>query len=801
MYLSIKFRQLSGMMLATALTASTLAATYYVDSKFQGESPTGESWLSAFPSLQMAIEAASTNGPGQIWVKAGVYKPEGISKSATFSLPPNVEIYGGFRGNETKVEERNAKANRTVLTGDIGRIGSIADNSYHVITAAENCRIDSFIISRGNADSIAENRFGGGLLILPESKGVVVANCTFEKNSAEMGGAIHLSGGELTITNTTFYSNSGDSGGALAIQGAANVQILESIFSSNFAPKGGGAISITEESRSRISGTSFLYNSTDGLGGGLRAEAGKNRPVGLKISDCTFNGNSAGADGGALAFIGPFFPVVENSSFESNFSTGGAGAIANTSGTTAAILNATFAKNRGRKGSENIGFDAMSRVVKTQEEADQLAQAAQEAFQPLEPVKVPEAAPVQKKRKLADVFVYNSADHTKLKLRSTVARADYTVFVFGDLTDNSFIEQYRTIEAAARDYYPKGIRFYYIYRNLKHPENNGYIKAFDIRERARQSQLAKELLNTAVPWLYDEMDNQTAKALVRNKDAAVFIFSKEGEEFYAGALSDTETFRGVLKNLAGDIAQPFNIDSLPEPGLKPINIPLSTVTSLPQTNPRSDKFIPLQTTPGDSRMPYYVKARVEGNQELLESGNGKLYLGFYIDPLYNVEWNNLADPLKYTITCSKGVVAPSINTAPRVTSTATDSEPRGFILQARQLDLNQPMNMEITYSVYTTAKRTVEVTQQYAIYLTKDTFGGQAFGRQIPLPKTETDSKKGSANNSAFRAILRRYDLDRNRKLTKDEAIGKLQAEFQYIDLNRDDEISEKEFMDYRNQK
>jgi hypothetical protein len=800
MYLSTKFRQLSVILLATALTASTLAATYYVDSKFQGDSPTGDSWLSAFPSLQMAIDAASTNSPAQIWVKAGIYKPEGISKSATFNLPTDVEIYGGFRGNESLVEERNAKANRTVLTGDIGRVGSISDNSYHVITAAENCRIDSFIISRGNADSIAENRFGGGLLILPESKGVVVANCTFEKNSAEMGGAIHLTGGTLTITNTTFYSNSGESGGAVAIEGAANVQIIDSIFSSNFAPKGGGAVCIEKESRSRISGSSFLYNSTDGLGGGLRAEAGKNEPVALEITDCIFNGNSASESGGALAFIGPFSPVVKDSTFDSNFSTGGAGAIANTSGTTAAILNASFAKNRGLKGSENIGFDATSSFVETQAEADQLAQATSAAFQPLEPEPVVEVVPEQKKRQLADVFVYNSADNAKLKLRSIVAKADYTVFVFGDLTDDTFIENYRTIEAAARDYYPKGIRFYYIYRNLKHPENNGYLKPFDIRERARQSQLAKELLTTAVPWLYDEMDNQTAKALMHGKDSALFIFSKEGEELYAGAVPDTAAFRDTLKELAGNVAQPFNIDSLPEAGIKPINLPVTMVTTLPKLNPRSDKYIALQTTPSDSRMPYYVKARVEANKELLESGSGKLYLGFYIDPLYNVEWNNLANPLKYTVTCSKGVVAPSINTAPRITSTATDSEPRAFLLQARQLDLNQPINMEVTYSVYTTAKRTIEVTQQYTIYLTKDAFGGQAFGRQIELPETETDSKNRGSNNGAFKSILRRYDIDRNGKLTKDEAIGKLQAEFQYIDLNRDDEISEEEFMEYRGQ-
>jgi hypothetical protein len=798
MYLSTKLRLILGGILAMALTASTFAATYYVDSNFQGESPTGDSWLSAFPSLQMALDAASTNGPGQIWVKAGVYKPEGISKSATFKLPPGVEIYGGFRGNETELAERNGNAFRTKLSGDIGHNAS-SDNSYHVITASENCRIDSFIISHGNADSIAENRFGGGLLILPGSKGVVVANCTFEKNSAEMGGAIHLSGGDLTITNTTFYTNTGDSGGALAIQGPSNVRIQDSIFSSNFAPEGGGAMLVEEGSRTHISGTSFLFNSTDGLGGGLKAETRKQLPIELELTDCILNGNSAGESGGALAFIGPFFPVVKNCTFESNYSEGGAGAVANSSGTTAVILNASFAKNRGLKGNENIGYDARSGIVETQSEADQLARKTNEAFRPPEPVALPpEEKPDSKKRQLADVYVYDSSDNTKLKLRSTVAKADYTVLVFGDLTDDTFIENYRNIEAAARDYYPKGVRFYYIYRHLKHPENNGYIKAIDIRERARQSQLSKELLVTSVPWLYDSMDNQTAKALTHGKNAAVFIFSKEGKEFYAGELTDTNEFRRALEELAGDVEQPFSIKRIAEPNIDPINVPVARVTSPPKINPRQEKYIAFQTTPNDSHTPYYVKARIEGTQELLQSGSGKLYLGFYIDPLYSVEWNNLAEPLKYTIRCPKGVIAPSINTAPRITSTATDSEPRAFILQARQLDLNQPISLEVTYSVYTAAKRTIEVTQQYAIYLTKDAFGGQAFGRQIQLPKTAADNKKSTSNNSGYLALLRRFDSDRNGKLTKDEATGKLRSEFQYIDLNRDGEISEEEYVEFR---
>ena len=52
-----------------------------------------------------------------------MYKPEGSTKNATFNIPENTQVYGGFRGGETNLLQRSAKANRTVLNGDIGRIG------------------------------------------------------------------------------------------------------------------------------------------------------------------------------------------------------------------------------------------------------------------------------------------------------------------------------------------------------------------------------------------------------------------------------------------------------------------------------------------------------------------------------------------------------------------------------------------------------------------------------------------------------------------------------------------------------
>ncbi|MEI6891850.1 MAG: right-handed parallel beta-helix repeat-containing protein [Pontiella sp.] len=780
------------------MTGSVLAARYYVDSNAQGKAPSGESWDTAFPTIQMALDTATTNGGGQVWIRAGVYRPEGISKSATFELTPGISLYGGFRGGETLLEQRNHKANRTVLSGDIGRIGTSSDNSYHVITTSGDSTIDGFIISQGNANSISENRLGGGMHILPGSKNLFIANCTFEKNNAELGGGLYLKDAALTISNVTFYSNSGDLGGAIAIEGNSTLTIQDSIFTSNFAPQGGGALSIGEGGRVRISRTSFLYNSTDGTGGALQAQAHKESGIHLELHHCTFTENSARENGGATFFSGPFPAVVQSCRFEKNFSIRGAGAMANLGGTTLVLLESTFDSNKSPKGIEAIRFDGSSSVVKSKAEAEQLALNHKTGFQSLESEV---ETPAVKKRQLPDAFVYLAKDHSKLKLHELASDSVYTVFVLGDLTDKEFIKSYRHIEAAARDFYPKGIRFYYIYRHLKYPENNGYIRPFLLKERARHAQVAQEQLQTSVPWVYDGLDNQAAKALAKESEANVFIFSKSGEETYQGALSEPGLFRDMLIQLAGAVEQPYNLETLPTSLMQPQKMAAIKFVVRPQVSVSTDQFKPLLISPKESSNPFYVKARVEASETLLATGNGKLYLGFHIDPLYRVEWNNLSAPLKYMIKTPQGVVAPSIHSAARVSATATDSEPREFILQARQLNLDKPLLLQVTYSIHTTAKRNIEVVQQYTIDLKIDAFGGNVIGRQISVKNSVSAKERRIAQHNAFKSLLRRYDIDRNGKLTKDEVIGSLRSNFEEIDSNGDGAITESEYTAYLNKK
>ncbi len=99
----------------------------------------GKSWATAFKSLIVALEAAQEGA--SIWVTAGTYLPtEGSDRNASFRLKEGVDLYGGFSGRETSLDQRNWVKNKTILSGDIGRRDYVEDNCYHVVWGGRPCR-------------------------------------------------------------------------------------------------------------------------------------------------------------------------------------------------------------------------------------------------------------------------------------------------------------------------------------------------------------------------------------------------------------------------------------------------------------------------------------------------------------------------------------------------------------------------------------------------------------------------------------------------------------------------------------
>jgi len=719
------------MAVALLAVASLDAKTYYVDGSFQREHSSGESWSSAFSSVQEAINAASATGGGEIWIKTGVYKPSGIWRAATFRLDSGIKLYGGFRGNETDLEQRNPKANRTVLSGDIGRIGFRDDNCRHIVTGASNSRLDGFIVMAGTADGDGEHGRGGALLLGREVKKFTVANCIFEKNSAHSGGAIHSLAHGVTLTNCTFFSNSADTGGAFAAGPRTRTRVVGSSFSSNYSKQSGGAVALDSDADAGFSGCSFLFNTSDGEGGAVAAATDRKGGIRLGFADCIFSRNSARENGGAAVYRGPFRPTMVKCSFLRNLSEEGAGTVANFGGATADLTDCTFSMNRGVPGMEDVWSDSASALAA--KSGSPSPEKPKVKLAAAKPAPKPQPAP-KKKRRLEDVSVHDRTG-AKVKLRGVAGNGDLTVFVLGDLTDPGFISHYRGIEAAALDYAPKGVNFFYIYRYLAHPGNNGYIQPFILGERMRQTSDAANLLHTQVPWLCDAMDNHAARALERNGSNLVVV-NRDGLEEYTGHIEDDRALRAALGKLAGETATPTTPHSIVPPDIKPVAMPKANVAKRIKTDPSREKFLPLRAVVLGSHSPFYVKMRVEASEGLLKTGSGRMILGFHIDPLYKLEWNNMGKTVAYAMKVPSGTaISPSISEAERVSLQATDSDPREFLLEARKWKVDEPVGITVDYSVRSfVSNRKHEVSQRYIIHLDPDRFGGVVMGRQIPMP-------------------------------------------------------------------
>jgi len=339
------------------------------------------------------------------------------------------------------------------------------------------------------------------------------------------------------------------------------------------------------------------------------------------------------------------------------------------------------------------------------------------------------------------------------------------------------------------------VQFFYIYRALRHPENHGYLQPFIIQERIRQAQIARTRLLTRVPWLCDGMNNQVTLSLTEGRDFNVFLFSSDGEERYAGSLDNRTALLNALNNIVGEPPTRTALNAMDKPDIQPLEIAPPNLLDRTRFNPNTDPFFPLRIMPIASQSPFYVKLRAEGNGRLLQSGNGRLYLGFHMDPLYEAQWDNNASPLTYTLQTVSGTVAPASDSAPVIRLARYDTEPREFTLSTRRLDLSNPLMLQVDYTVYLPRPgRSVNISQRYAIYMERDPLGGDAYRRQIAYQDPPRRSTRVTMPGD-----LREYDTNGDRQISRQELSGNLWSRFPDMDTNKDGFLSAEEYQAYLN--
>jgi parallel beta-helix repeat protein len=330
----------------TSLTV--LPTTIYVDSRATGAG-NGASWTDAYASLAYALTNAISGV--SIHVAQGTYKPTALlDRTVTFNLKNGVAILGGYAGvGAANPDQRDVKIFLSILSGDIGVIGTSADNSNCVVSsnACDSTAIlDGFTITAAAGTSAAvyvtggnptfnhcrivnnfetgmtnksaspniwfcdfisniSSRDGGGMYNLSSSP--IVATCTFTNNrvTSASGGAVFNSSSAPTFTDCTFSGNTASSGGAMTNHGSSAV-IQRCAFSANSSSQG-GAISNFSASTSLLAQCTFIDNSTAGDGGAFY-----NSLSSPQLTDCLFIRNRASPATGYSGYGGAIYSTDDN---------------------------------------------------------------------------------------------------------------------------------------------------------------------------------------------------------------------------------------------------------------------------------------------------------------------------------------------------------------------------------------------------------------------------------------------------------------------------------------------------------
>lgn len=355
-----------------SLAGSTAAQpVLYVDASAPGGGD-GRSWATAFADLGAALASASAAGGAvrEIWVARGVYVPRDAAqgREASFWLVDGVAVYGGFRGNESRRDDRDVRANVTMLSGDVvGDDGPArtnrGDNVYHVVRAGPGVRatLDGFVVRGGWADETTAVRGGAGLHI--EGGQVTVRNSVFRDNHARhAGGAVRNQAGQLELDQCFLEGNSSGNWGGAVYAESGWTAVQDCSFAGNWIESvtgsgGGGALCTSLGSTTVVRTSEFADNTVAAAG---RGGAVYNFSSVIQFDGCRFGRNEGGAFGGAVADE-QGSPQLARCVFEANRALeGGAVSIGVLAGGSVGVVNCEFRGNEAavRGGAARIARQA-----------------------------------------------------------------------------------------------------------------------------------------------------------------------------------------------------------------------------------------------------------------------------------------------------------------------------------------------------------------------------------------------------------------------------------------------------------
>ncbi len=221
-----------------------------------------------------------------------------------------------------------------------------------------------------------------------------------------------------------------------------------------------------------------------------------------------------------------------------------------------------------------------------------------------------------------------------------------------------------------------------MYKSLAHPQLNGYVDPVSLEERLLHVQEAKKTLGTTIPWLVDGMDNALKHAM-GDRPNSEFIIDPAGKVVRMRDWSSPELLRKDLAELVGPVENPTDPRSL-NLAVAPPRTDVARGVA-PRVQPESG-MSPVKVQTERSTHPLYVKLRAEADESFRRTGRGKLYLGFFVDPIYHVHWNNQSGPVSLTVN-GREILGPKIEAA-------ADADPREFLVDVTG---DKPVEVTLSY--------------------------------------------------------------------------------------------------------
>jgi hypothetical protein len=348
------------------------------------------------------------------------------------------------------------------------------------------------------------------------------------------------------------------------------------------------------------------------------------------------------------------------------------------------------------------------------------------------------------------------------------------------------------------------VAFYHVYKSLAHPERDRLVQPVTIEERLAHVAAARRQLDTRIPWLADTMANDLKHAL-GDRPNSEFIISPEGKILVARSWSDPEMLRVDLEKFVGKtktVTSPSDLDR------KPRAAPVSRIAS--GVVPRVEKpegasaviVRPIIKKDGDGGKQnfFYAKLRAEADRGLLTEGKGKLHIGFHLDPLHTIHWNNLADPLRFEIKVPKGVeLSMSKGIAPEV-KVASDIDPREFLIDVDYGSgkLEQPLKLEVSYFACDDEEGWCRaVSHRYEIELKRDRDAGsvRSAGAKGGPDRQRPGGRGGfqQRRRPDMAELFSRMDTDGDGSIAGSEARGRMSDRFKLMDADSNGSISREE--------